>query len=255
MRLVSLNIWGGRAGSEKLLDFFKAHKDNVDVFCLQEVWSDRYEFHEGALAGGHPIDHSNIMTHALQEIGAVLADHQAIFHPSFLENYGQCMFVRSSIPMHMNGDVFVHKERGHIPEGDIGHHARNLQYVEIEHADSPLTILNLHGLWNGKGKSDCDERLAQSDRVLAFLNTLTTPYILCGDFNLLPETESLKKFDAAGLRNLIAEYGVTSTRTPLYSKEVGFADYAFVSEGVTVQDFKILPDVVSDHAPLQLTIA
>lgn len=255
MKLVSLNIWGGRAGREKLLPFFEAHKDDVDVFCLQEVWADRYEMYEGTMAGGRPIDHSMVMTHVLQEISAILTDHTPYFHPSFYDSYGQCTFVRSTIPVNKAGDIFVHRERGYIPTDDLGNHARNMQYVEIEQDGVPLTIMNLHGLWNGKGKTDCTERLEQSDKILAFIDTLTTSYILCGDFNLLPDTESLKKFEAAGMRNLIAEYGITSTRTPLYDKDVLFADYAFVNEGVTVQDFKVLPDVVSDHAPLQLTIA
>jgi exonuclease III len=37
MKIVFLNTWGGRVG-QPLLEFFKNHQD-VDVFCLQEVWS------------------------------------------------------------------------------------------------------------------------------------------------------------------------------------------------------------------------
>jgi endonuclease/exonuclease/phosphatase family metal-dependent hydrolase len=56
-----------------------------------------------------------------------------------------------------------------------------------------------------------------------------------------------------GMRNLITEYGVTSTRTSLYTKtEERFADYIFVSKDIEVKDFKVLPDVVSDHAALLL---
>ena len=57
---------------------------------------------------------------------------------------------------------------------------------------------------------------------------------------------------AAGLRNLVAEFGVTSTRTSLYTGPGRFADYAFVSPGVEVHAFRVLPDEVSDHAPLML---
>lgn len=38
MKVISLNTWAGFGGKEKLLAFFEAHKD-VDIFCLQEVWS------------------------------------------------------------------------------------------------------------------------------------------------------------------------------------------------------------------------
>jgi exonuclease III len=38
MKLICLNIWGGRAGADKLLAFLDPHRD-ADFICLQEVWS------------------------------------------------------------------------------------------------------------------------------------------------------------------------------------------------------------------------
>jgi len=115
--------------------------------------------------------------------------------------------------------------------------------------------MNFHGLWNGMGKGDSDDRLLQSDRVIHFLKTKSHPLVLCGDFNLLPTTKSLKKFEDFGLRNLIAEYGITSTRTSFYKKPEKFADYAFVSSEVILKSFQVLPDEVSDHAALELVIS
>ncbi len=62
----------------------------------------------------------------------------------------------------------------------------------------------------------------------------------------------MKKLEDFGLRNLIKEYGITSTRTSFYTKPEKFADYMLVSPGVEVKDFKVLPDEVSDHSPLYL---
>lgn len=56
------------------------------------------------------------------------------------------------------------------------------------------------------------------------------------------------------MRNLIREYGITSTRTSFYQKPEKHADYVFVSEGISVKAFTVLPDEVSDHAPLLLAI-
>ncbi len=75
---------------------------------------------------------------------------------------------------------------------------------------------------------------------------------MIGDFNLFPDTESIAMLERSGLQNLIRQYGITSTRTHYYSRKEKYADYAFVSEGIDVGDFKILPDVVSDHSPLYL---
>jgi endonuclease/exonuclease/phosphatase family metal-dependent hydrolase len=65
-----------------------------------------------------------------------------------------------------------------------------------------------------------------------------------------PDTKSLTKFDELGLSNLIKKHGVTSTRTRHYSKPEKFADYIFVTNDIGVRDFRVLPEEVSDHAPL-----
>src|SRR3989344_8202871 len=187
MKLISLNTWGGRAGKEKLLAFFAAHKD-VDVFCLQEVWSAPYEHLEGHSAGGLSIYHSNIMVYGMQEISTLLESHTAYFKPHHLDNYGLMMLVKKDLDVIAEGDVFVYKEKGHIPEGDIGFHARNVQYITIQSPKGSRIILNFHGLWNGGGKGDSDDRLLQSDRIIEFMKTLSDPYVMSGDFNLLPDT-------------------------------------------------------------------
>ncbi len=255
MKILSLNTWGGRAGREQLLDFFKEQAKTVDIFCLQEVWSASYEQYEGVSAGGLAIQHGDVMTNGLHEIASALPDFEYFFHPHFIDNYGLMMLVRKNIDVLGSGECWVHKEKGFIPEGDIGHHARNLQYVHIEYSGTPYTVCNFHGLWNGKGKTDSEDRIEQSKKIISALSQSNGESILMGDFNLLPETESIKLLEKAGLRNLVTEYGITSTRTSIYKKSEKFADYAFTSSHVTVKDFRVLPDEVSDHAPLLLEIA
>ncbi len=252
MKVITLNTWGGRAGGEKLLSFFEWHKDDTDIFCLQEIWSAPYEHLDGSLAGGMAIDHEKIMVYAKQEISAAMTDYEVYFHPHHLDSYGLMMLVKKGIKVLSDGDVFVHKYRGYVPVGDVGRHARNIQYVTIKNQDQPITIINFHGLWNGKGKSDSPDRIIQSDNIVQFSQTLNNPFILCGDFNLSPNSQSLKKFTYAGLRNLIQDYGVTSTRTNYYTKAEKYADYVFVSEGISVINFQVLEDQVSDHSPLLL---
>lgn len=251
MKVISLNTWGGRAGKTALLDFFTAHQD-VDVFCLQEIWSAPYPHLEGSPAGGSPIDHTSIMTEGLQDISSVLKNHTAYFRPHHLDNYGLLILVKKHIQVIDEGDTFVYRHRGYVPEGDVGNHARNLQYITVATELGPRTILNFHGLWNGMGKGDSADRLSQSARIITKLESLKNPYVLCGDFNLKPDTESLKILEGVGLRNLIKEFNIASTRTKLYEKPEKFADYALVSEGIEVQEFKVLDDVVSDHSPLYL---
>ena len=233
------------------MNFFKQHAPTTDVFCLQEVWSAPHEHLDGAMAGGIPINHDDVMSYGLQEISETLADFEPLFHPHFGDNYGLMMLVKKKWLIRSSGEVFVYLYKGHYPsETDVGNHARNIQYVTLENRETPLTIINFHGLWNGKGKTDSEERLEQSEKIINFTRTLDHPVVLCGDFNLKPETESLQKFEKAGLRNLIKEYGITSTRTSHYTKPEKFADYVFTSPEIKVGHFQVLSDEVSDHAPL-----
>ena len=197
--------------------FLAAHRD-ADFVCLQEVWSAPYANLEGVSAGADAIVHDEIMVYAKQKIGALLGGHEAFFHPNHLDDYGLMTLVSKALDVVDLGDVFVHRERGYVPQGNLGLHARNLQFVTVDGPAGPLGVVNFHGLWNGQGKGDSDERIEQSRRILEFLAGRREPLVLCGDFNLLPDTESLRMIESAGLRNLVAEFGVTSTRTSLYTR-------------------------------------
>lgn len=252
MKIITLNTWGGRAGREPIFAFLEKYRGETDVFCFQEIWSAPYEHLQGEPAGGLAIDHERIMVRGMQEISARLPDYVVFFHPHHLDNYGLMMLVKKELTVTEHGDVFVHKHRGYVPEDDVGKHARNIQYTTLDNNGKPFTIINFHGLWNGMGKTDTVDRIEQSKNILDFTQGLKGDFILCGDFNLLPDTESIRMLEQSGLRNLIKEYGVTSTRTSFYTKPEKFADYVFVTPSVKVADFAVLPEEVSDHAALMV---
>lgn len=251
MNVISLNIWGGLIGKRKLLKFFRDHK-GVDIFCLQEIWSSPNGILNGQPVASVRLDMEKIMTYALRDISEVLKDHVAYFKPAYLGHYGLLILVKKDFEVIAEGDTFVYEERGHIPVDNVAFHARNIQYLTIKTKNGLRTVLNFHGLWNGQGKTDSPARLIQSDRIVKFIKTLPKPHILCGDFNLLPDTQSMRIIENSGLRNLIKEYKITSTRTSFYTKAEKFADYTLVSKEIIVKDFKVLPDEVSDHSPLYL---
>ncbi len=240
MKLITLNTWGGRRHDD-LISFLKREAGTTDVFCLQEV------LHEAA---GKVRQYTENHVDLLRDIRAVLPEHAVYFHPYIADFYGQAMFVRSTSQPVKVEDIFVYEFRGYDPD-DLARSARNVQIATFD-APKKFSIVNFHGLWNGKGKGDSSERLEQSRKIIETLKSIEGEIILCGDFNLNPDTESLAIIEAAGLRNLVKEFGITSTRTSFYKKEGKFADYVMVSKGIKVKDFKVLPDEVSDHAPLML---
>lgn len=257
MKIISLNTWGARAGHKEFLDFIKINAETTDIFCLQEVWDVKSEkakevssLLEEAVVGGVVLQ--NMMTNLYSELCSILPNFNGFFRPHYGDHYGLAMFVKKNLNLLEEGDVFVYKDRDFVPTGDVGNHARNIQYANIGNDDGLVTIINFHGLWNGKGKTDTEDRIIQSKNIIGYISRISNPVVLCGDFNLLPETESLKLFEEAGLRNLIKEFDIKSTRTSLYKKEHRFADYAFISPEIVVKDFKVLPDEVSDHSPLYI---
>ncbi|HUC01455.1 MAG TPA: endonuclease/exonuclease/phosphatase family protein [Candidatus Paceibacterota bacterium] len=245
MKLISLNTWAGRGGNRELLDFFARNKGTTDIFCLQEIWEGG---HEKKDMWGPNVD-SLLYTH-LKE---VLDGYNSFFYPHFFGFFGLAIFVKKEINILEEGEEFVFKGRENMFDNiDAKNGARNLEYVKIDTPAGIRVIVNFHGLWNGISKEDTEDRFRQAENLRRFLDGLTDPHVLCGDFNLLPNSESLKLIQGSNMRNLIKEFGITSTRSSFYKKDQRFADYTLVSEGITVNEFKILPDEVSDHLAMYL---
>jgi len=250
MKIITVNTWGGYAGKEKLLSFFEKHKNEVDIFCLQEIWNAKHEELQGVMTGGKPPETDKKMTDGKREIEKTLSNHVGYFRPHFMDDYGLFLLVNEKYKVIAEGEVFVFREKGYVPEGDKGNHARNIQYITLMAGDKLVTVINFHGLWNGKGKTDTEDRLSQSQKIIEFIKQQSGELVLCGDFNLNPDTQSLKMFEEIGLVNLIKENNITSTRTSFYPRDNKFADYVFVSKGLKVNSFEVLPDEVSDHSAI-----
>jgi endonuclease/exonuclease/phosphatase family metal-dependent hydrolase len=246
MKIITLNTWGARV-KEPFVQFIKNHKD-IDIFCFQEVYDKSKEI----LGKEFPDSNHNLFT----ELSELLPEHNGFFRPVLKDIYGVAQFVSKKYKVLEEGEILIHARN---QEGTVhdGHHDRNMQWVKFEHEGRVLTIMNVHGLWNGKGKDDVPEKIRQSEVIRKFMDTIKEPKILCGDFNLNPETDGIKILEK-GMRNLIKDYSVSSTRTSIYFTKPGktekFADYIFTSPDIVVKDFRVLPDEVSDHAALYLEI-
>lgn len=243
MKIITLNTWGGRVQKE-FMDFLSKNQD-VDVFCFQEIY--HKSTHTHVEQGG--LDPNLTL---FDDIGKVLPNHKGYFRPHYIETYGLAVFVKNGLQVEQEDEHFVHRHKGYIPDGAVGNHARNVQVVVLKTDKGKLNIFNFHGLWNGGGKTDTEDRLNQSKKLAEYIERFEGAKILCGDFNLEPHTESIKVVENLPMRNLIKEYRIISTRTSYYTKDVRFADYMFVNDQVEVRDFRVLTDEVSDHAPLLL---
>ena len=242
MHLITLNIWGGFI-RDSLLDFIKSHQE-IDIFCLQEVYHN----------APHQMsdDGKAVSLDIFERIQELLPNHVGYFKPVLWDAYGIAVFIKKNITVIDTGHISVFENETYRGRGPT--HNRILQWLLCKKDGKTFTIMNVHGLWNGLGKTDSDDRLEQSRRIKQFMDTVKTPKILCGDFNLRPETTSISILKE-GMNDLIGKHGITSARTQLYDKPEKYADYIFTSPKINVIDFKVWRDVVSDHNPLYLNFS
>ncbi len=231
------------------MDFVSGQAATTDVFCFQEVFSND--------VGKHSLQatyHENLFA----EIAQRLPEHRSYFAPYEVGHsyeapvnydlaFGLATFVRRTAAVLDHGTVWVGTKQGATAFLD-----RNLQYVQLTIGQALVVIGNFHGLWlEGVGKADSPERIKQSQKIRKWLDSQGESVMLCGDFNLDPDTHSLRMLEH-GFRNQITDFGITDTRTAYYpsAKPSRFADYVLTSPKINVTSFTV-PDLpISDHRPM-----
>ena len=248
MKLITLNIWEGEI-YQPLVDFFNRHKNETDIFCFQEMFKSE--------KGIRNLSSEKIIT--FNNLKEILPDFNGYFKdyiaPGEYNKEGLAIFVGKDVEVKDSGEIFIYNPPNIGLSNDNPKSLwRNLQYVRCDLNGKEFLVANMHGLFDLATKShknDTPERIEQSQKVKAFLDKFDCPKILCGDFNLWPDTKALKILEE-GMRNLIKEYNVTSTRSAFFNFPNRFADYMLVSSDIKVNDFKVLDETVSDHLALYL---
>lgn len=261
MKIIFLNIWYGKM-FEPLMEFIKTSASQTDIFCFQEITR---SLHIARLSEGGRSNMFAELSNCLSEFqGYFVATHSGYDERETVDynlTHGKAIFVRDTISLDGTGEMFIYKEQVVGPQ-DIPDNSfpANLQYVRFRRNDKIYTIANVHGIAYPGHKRDTPDRLEQSRRIAAFLAAERGEKILGGDFNLFPDTDSIRMIEKLGMANLIKEFNIKGTRNELCnglypeSQRQYFADYAFVSPGVHVVNFEAPYCLISDHLPLILDI-
>ncbi|MGL4490289.1 MAG: endonuclease/exonuclease/phosphatase family protein [Rhizobiaceae bacterium] len=266
MKLVCLNGWGGKLHDD-LLSYLDS--EQPDVLCLQEVLhtpatdKDWLTYRDG----DHVLPQR---ANFFSDVARALPDHVATFCPAaqgvlfdgddqIPSQWGLATFVRSSLPVIGQAQGFVHKSYspngyGDHPRSRSAHAVRLYDHVR----DRTVSITHMHGLRDLNGKQDTPERAEQARRLLALSDQVSDPQdirIICGDFNVEKDSETLTLLKVNGFEELVTSMGFEGTRTSHYKKAGRFADYMLVNPREAVTRFEVLyaPEV-SDHCPLVLEI-
>ena len=266
MKIMCLNGWGGKL-YDRLLPYLKA--ENPDILCLQEVVNTPATEKEWLTYkdGNHILPQR---ANFFRDVQTVLPDHLSFFCPAaqgvlwdgdvkIPSQWGLATFVRKSYPITGQVQGFVHKS--YAPY-DYGEHPRSRSAHAVKIFDysknKPVVLAHMHGLRDLKGKMDTPERAAQARKLVAIVNQLADHddlVVVCGDFNVTPNSETLKILSETGLTDLVTTRTNKGTRTSHYKKESRYADYMLINQHTPFVDFKVVfePEV-SDHCPLILTL-
>lgn len=240
MKIIQLNIWGGKLGHQ-VISFLK--DENPDLVCMQEV---------NDLKGRSGYKFFATLNEIKKEAGFDEAFMSPTYSARYMERelaYGNAILSR--LPFKSTETIFTHREyvRNFDVERDGGN-IRNLQIVSVETGGKTLNVLNHHG-YHLKGTKQGDENTMKAAKTIAAeIRRLKGPVIMCGDFNLSPHSESLEVINKE-LDNLSIRNGLKRTYTKLsIINEV--CDYIFVNDQVRVKRFRISDELVSDHKALIL---
>lgn len=249
---------------ETLVDWLP--QSGADILCLQEVtrtpgfdgWT-TFEDGERTL-----FQRANLF----QEVNRAMPNHLGYFATSdtgpveaagatHRQDFGVAMFIDRNISVVARNTEFVHGSFAFHTVWPSTNRPRNAQTVRLyDHvAARTLTVANVHGLRDARGKVDTPDRREQARRLARLVegtrgsNDLV---VVGGDLNLLPSSETFAILGDIGLVDLV---GTVDTRTSRYTGSIRHASYLLISDVRAVKHFEILttPEV-SDHRALVLDI-
>jgi len=262
MKLISLNAWGGA-----MFDPLAAWLPDcgADVLCLQEV---THTFGLGGWTSFADGERALPQRASLfNDIKALLPAHEGFFLASdsgpvydthkrrHQQEFGIALFVHERYPVVHAESSFVHGGYERHREWPASGRPRIAFGMRLFDPDAGRTVAvtHVHGLRDAAGKGDSPARLAQAQRLAALGERVgqgADVSILCGDLNLLPDSETFTVLRRAGLVDLVGE---RDTRTSRYEKPVRHANYLLVSDVSAVARFEAVAEPeVSDHRFLEL---
>ncbi|HSA52924.1 MAG TPA: endonuclease/exonuclease/phosphatase family protein, partial [Yinghuangia sp.] len=174
------------------------------------------------------------------------------------EDFGLATFVDETLALVGTHTAFIHGEYTEYhdawPADDRPRVALAVRVFD-RRARRFVTVVNLHGLRDANGKVDTPARHAQAERLAGLVTDAREDgdlTVVCGDFNLLPDSRTFETLAAVGLTDLVRD---ADTRTSRYPKPVRHASYLLVSDPDAVAKFEIAaaPEV-SDHRALVLDL-
>jgi len=228
LRVIFLNSWFGKA-EKPFFDFVKKESSKTDIFCFMEV---------------SPALYSNLSSILKKFNGLYQKGH---YIKTFGVSCGQAIFLAKRVKNGKTGKVLIYRQSIR----DLGF----MQFAELVIGKKKLWLGSVHGKTLPGDKLDTPTRIKQSEIIINFFAGKRGLKMIGGDFNLMPDTKSIKMIEETGYRNLTRDFNIRETRNRLCwqqfprDKRQHFADYVFVSSEIKVKKFEVPHNEISDHLP------
>jgi endonuclease/exonuclease/phosphatase (EEP) superfamily protein YafD len=222
MRITYLNSENGSQEAALTKFLMDQVQGGTDVFCFQEAYAEMRSI-----------------------AGSILTDFVELYDYKYVtddDNFPMATYVAPHIEIRDSGTVLKA-----TPGTGLA------LYTSCGIGEEEITICNFHGMSRPIDKLDSRGRDNQTRELISFAEG-AGPIVIGGDFNMFPDTDSIRQFTSEGFEDLIAVYGIINTRNELaWNRHPGspqfYSDYVF-SRACTVSGFVVPYLLVSDHLPL-----
>ena len=261
MKLLTLNVALFESNNSKLSKFLSEQKP--DIVCFQEVTRVLDKNVLKKYISKNTIDKA---TDELKfnffgpnevfgqiEMNEFHGQKDFNFDPKGMLELGN--YTKSKYPIKNGQNIFLERhftyETDHSDWEDEQN--RSVLIVDLDLNKNNLRVINYHGIWT-RDKKGNEKTLAACKKINQLAMSAKGEVIICGDFNLFPDTPSMKVFQSNFI-SLVDRYKIIATR-PSSNELSGLArnvvDYVLLSKNIEVKSFRVLESDVSDHLPLVL---
>lgn len=260
MKLISLNVALFETNNSKIAKFL--NNEHLDIACFQEVTrrldknvSKEYLSKDVIDKGTSKLEYGFFGPVCVYEkISAKNFHGQENFFFDLKGKLELGNYLRSRYEIKKAQNIFLDGEYSNDLSKDKwpDEQHRAMSVVDLILANKLLRIINYHGIWT-RDKKGNNKTLKACRRILYAAKEFQRDVIICGDFNLFPDTPSMKLFNDDFI-SLVNKYKIDSTR-PTSNELNGsrnVVDYILISKSIKVNDFKVVDNDISDHLPLVL---
>lgn len=239
MKFLNLNLYKGKCLSA-VLDYLE--KEKFDIIQMQEV--------SGSRAGFGGVDCFKEIINKTGLSGRLLTNWTLKDDPH--SYFGNATFYAPSVILEEEFSARF------LPFAEIDDPAalppdlqpKGALFLRLGYDGKSFWTVNTHMPW-GPDPYDEPYKVAQADMLSAALKNLDRPFILSGDFNVVADTEVIKRMERLA-PNIAQKYGVTNTLNPAIHRAKhlfpeGLA-VDFIFTHMPIKSFKLLSDhCLSDH--------